>query len=196
VTEQPGYRAEHLLRGLSLPRRIGYVVAGLGGLAGATMIVMLLATEPAPLPARTRIAFAFLAAIGIAWFAFAAWALARRPMFAADRVIAATLAVVFSGLTTVGAVAIASARSSMPGAAAAAGVGLTLTVVAVVLLVRARRYRAGLLAREHGLSGTSHESGLPIGPLALAMRHRRRHVAVAAVILGLALVAGVALLLR
>jgi hypothetical protein len=38
---------------------------------------------------------------------------------------------------------------------------------------------------------------LPIGPLALAMRHRRtRTVAIAALILGMALAAGIVMLLR
>src|SRR5688500_1004535 len=107
MTDQPGYPVEHILRGLTLPRRIGYAAAGLGGLAGATMIGTLWATEPTPLPARTQFAFAGLMAIGLAWAAFAAWALARRPLFAVDRVIAATLAVGFSLLTTVGAVGVA-----------------------------------------------------------------------------------------
>jgi hypothetical protein len=151
VTEQPGYPAQDILRGLSLPRRVGYLVAGLGGLAGAAMLGTLWATEPTPLPARTQLAFAALMAVGLSWAGFAAWALIRRPLFAADRVIAATLAVVFSTLTTIGAVAVAVARSSPPGGLAAAGVGLALIAVAASMLVRARRYRAGLLARERDL---------------------------------------------
>lgn len=221
MIEHPGYPAERVLRGQSLPRRIGYTIAGLGGLAAAALIGMLWATEPTPLPVRTQLAFAGLIAIGIAWAVFAAWALARRPLFAVDRVIAACLAVGFSALTTIGAAAVASARSSTAGKSAAVGIGLTLTAVAAIMLVRARTYRAGLLARERALrepaesskpgagnedtdvlegatSATRHR--LPIGPLALAMRHHRsgstnRRIVVAAVILGLALVAGVAMLL-
>lgn len=226
MTEQPRYPAERILRGLSLPRRIGYVIAGLGGLTGAAMIGMLWATEPRPLPTRTQLAFAGLIAAGIAWAVFAAWALARRPLFARDRVIAATLAIGFSALTTIGAVAVASTRSSTSGELAAAGIGLTLTAIAAIMLVHARTYRASLLARERELreppSGSSNphansdnenaevpegavmttRRNLPIGPLALAMRHHHRssstnrRIAVAAVILGLALIAGVALLLR
>jgi len=224
MTEQPGYPADRIVRGLSLPRRIGYVLVGLGGLAGATMIGVLWATEPTPLPARTQLAFAGLIAIGLAWAVFAAWTLARRPLFAIDRVVAATLAVCFSSLTTIAATVVAAARSSLPAVAAAGGVGLTLIAVAAVLLVRARTYRASLLARERELRdslGSSnphagndrHDTNpaegaamttrnrLPIGPLALAMRHQRdeftnRRIVIAAIVLGLVLAIGLALLLR
>src|ERR671916_3074746 len=99
MTEQPGYTPDRILRGLSLPRRISYVVAGLCGLLGAAMLAMLWATEPARLPARTQLAFGALILVGLAWAAFAAWALARRPLFAMDRLVAAALAVGFSTLT-------------------------------------------------------------------------------------------------
>jgi hypothetical protein len=220
MMEQPGYPVAKVLQGLSLPRRIGYVIAGLGGLAAAVIIGMLWATEPAPLPARTRLAFAALIAVGMVCAVFAAWALIRRPLFAVDRVIAATLAVGFTTLTTMGTIAVALSRSSAGGVLAAAGVGLSLIVVAALMLARARAYRARLLARRHQLqepftpadpnAGNNIEatdlpgggrSILPIGPLALAMRHRRsgppaRRLAVVAILVGLALVAGVALLLR
>jgi hypothetical protein len=194
---------------MSLKRRVGYVVAGLGGLLGTAMIGMLWATEPTALPARTQLAFAAL--IAVAWAVFAAWALARRPLFAADRLIAAALVVGFSTLTTIGAVAVALARDSAAGAVAGGGIGLILIAVATTTLVRARAYRATLLARKRELeeNATTVSEGatmnirnpLPIGPLALAMRHHRggaggRRIAIAGLILGLALVAGVALLLR
>jgi hypothetical protein len=219
--EQPGYPAAQVLRGLSLPRRIGYVIAGVSGLAAAAMIGTLWATEPAPLPARTQLAFAALIAIGVAWAVFAAWALARRPLFAVDRLIAATLALTFTALTTIGTVAVAWSRSSTVGVWAAAAVGLPLIAVAAVMLARTHAYRARLLARRHELLEPSTRSNpnagnnkeevadvsrpsrniLPIGPLALAMRHRgggsaARRVAIVALLVGLALVAGVVLLLR
>ncbi|HZM84320.1 MAG TPA: hypothetical protein VFC19_52035 [Candidatus Limnocylindrales bacterium] len=223
MTDQPGYPADRLLRGLSLPRRIGYSVAGLAGLAGATMIGVLWATEPTPLPVRAELAFAGLIAIGLAWAVFAAWALASRPLFAIDRVVAATLAVGFSALTTTASIAVAAVRSSIPAMVATAGVGVTLTAIAAVILVRARTYRASLLARERELrdspgssnpqaSNDKHDTSrsegeaemtrnrLPIGPLALAMRHHRgnsidRRIVIAAVVLGLTLAVGLALLL-
>lgn len=219
MIEQPGYPPERILHGLSLPRRVGYVVAGLSGLLGAAMLAMLWATEPAQLPARTQLAFAGLILVGLAWAAFAAWALARRPLFAIDRLVAAALAVGFSTLAMVGALAVALARSSTAGVLAAVGLGLVTIAIATTMLIRARAYRAALFAQERELEEPSAPSSpdparkeneeaamstrhiTPIGPLALAMRHHRdgsagRRIAIAALIVGLALVAGVGLLLR
>jgi hypothetical protein len=224
MTDQPGYPPEQVLRGLSIGRRIGYAAAGLGGLAGVVLIGMLWATEPAPLPVRTQLAFAALIGAGAAWAGFAGWALVRRPLFAVDRLIAAVLAVTFSTLTAIGAALVAMARSSTAGLLVAAGIGLVMVAAAVGQLRRAQNHRAALLARKRELEvalvpahedtgaadqdrPASHDagtmktrSGLPIGPLALAMRHRRgglnhRGIAVIASIIGVALVAGVALLL-
>jgi hypothetical protein len=201
MMDRPGYPPELVLLGMSLRRRIGNVVAGLGGLAGVVMIGMLWATEPAPLPVRTRLAFAALMVVGAAWTGFAGWALARRPLFALDRVVAGVLAVVFSTLTTVATTVVALTRGSTTGVLAALGTGSVLVAVAVGALVRARAHRRMLLARkgelERSLGAPSAADGLPIGPLALAMRHRRgndRRVAVVALVVGAALVVGVALL--
>ncbi|WFE33343.1 hypothetical protein [Micromonospora sp. WMMD975] len=151
MTEGPSYGPDDLMRGLSLPRRVGLLVAGLGGLAAAVTIGLLLATEPGELPLRTRIAFVAMIGIGMAWAGFAGWALARRPLFAADRVIAAWLAVTFSALLTVGMVTIAVVRAGPAGVLTVGGLGVSLTVVASMLLVRARAYRRALLTRRHEL---------------------------------------------
>lgn len=91
---------------IALPSRVGYTALLLAGLAMAAATGSLLATEPG-LPARTQAAFATIAAVGIAWAAFAAWALARRRvLFASHRVIAARMAVTFSGLFTAGALGV------------------------------------------------------------------------------------------
>ncbi|WDZ86411.1 hypothetical protein [Micromonospora cathayae] len=151
MTEGPAYGPDDIVRGLSLPRRVGLLVAGLGGLAAAVTIGLLLATEPGGLPLRTRIAFLAMIGIGTAWAGFAGWALARRPLFAVDRVIAAWLAVAFSALMTVGMVTVAVMRAGPAGVLAVGGLGVALTVVASVLLARARAYRSALLARRHEL---------------------------------------------
>src|SRR6266545_4082220 len=130
MTERPGYGPDHIVRGLSLPRRVGHLVAGLGGLATASTVGLLWATEPGELPLRTRIAFAAVIGIGMTWAGFAGWTLARRPLFAVDRVIAACLA--------------------------CGGLGATLTVVASTMLARARAYRRALLARRHELERQEH----------------------------------------
>src|SRR5690606_21414194 len=73
---------------LALPSRLGHTLLVLAGLAVATTVGSLLATEPS-LPARTRIAFAAIVAAGLAWAALAGWVLARRRvLFASHRVIA------------------------------------------------------------------------------------------------------------
>ena len=147
MTERPGYGPDRLVRRLTLRRRVGIVLAGLGGLAGALLVGMLWATEPGELPVRTQIAFAGLMLTGMAWAVGATVALARGPLFAIDRVVAAWLAVTFSALLTVGIVAIAVTRDSITGVVVAASLGLTLLVAAGTTLVRARVYRAALLVR-------------------------------------------------
>ncbi|WP_431924852.1 hypothetical protein [Micromonospora wenchangensis] len=151
MTEGPSYGPDDVMRGLSLPRRVGLLVAGLGGLAAAATIGLLLATEPGELPLRTRIAFIAMIGVGMAWAGFAGWALARRPLFAVDRVVAAWLAVTFSVLMTVGMVTVAVMRAGPVGVLAVGGLGVALTVVASVLLARARAYRRALLARRDEL---------------------------------------------
>ncbi|GAA4188686.1 hypothetical protein GCM10022252_24350 [Streptosporangium oxazolinicum] len=137
---------------LSLRRRIGNVVALLGGLGGALFTGLLWATEPV-LPGRTHLAFGALVALGLTWAGYGAWALTRRtPLFALDRVIAAWLAVAATVLLTAGTAAIAAARGTWAGTAGVA-VAATLAVLAVAVLLRARADRAALLRRRRELGG-------------------------------------------
>ena len=156
MIERPGYGPERIVHGLSLPRRVGHLVAGFGGLVTAVVVALLWVTEPGELPVRTRIAFAAMIGIGMTWAGFAGWALARRPLFAVDRVIAAWLAVTFSALMTFGMVTIALTRASTAGALACAGLGAALTLVASTTLARARTYRRTLLASRHELERQEH----------------------------------------
>jgi hypothetical protein len=195
-----------IVRELSLARRVGHAVVGLTGLLGAGLIGLLWATEPAPLPARTQAAFAALALIGLTWAGVAAWALARRPLFALDRVVTAGLALMFSTASTAWATVIAWQRGGRGAVLAVAGIGLALVLGSAALLVRARAYRATLLERRRRLepepvARDGARTPLPIGPLALALRLRGHSasaplVTVAALMLAAALVAGVAMLLR
>ncbi|HEX8629634.1 MAG TPA: hypothetical protein VF755_15820 [Catenuloplanes sp.] len=157
MTEQPGYGPEQLVRELSLPRRVGYVVAGLGGGAGSVIIGWLWATEPVALPVRTQVAFAAMIMVGAAWAGFATWALARHPLFALDRVIAAGLALLFSTVVTVGTTTIALVRGSVAGVLVGGALGLAMIVAAGVLLARARAYRRELHARRRELEGRPHQ---------------------------------------
>ena len=181
MTERPGYGPDRVVRGLTLRRRVGTVLAGLGGLAGALLIGTLWVTEPGELPVRTQVAFAALILTGTAWAVGATVTLTRGPLFAIDRVVAGWLAVTFSALLTVGIVAIALTRAGVTGVVAASSIGLTLLVAAGATLVRARSYRASLLVRMRELHnptpGGPHTMNArrpaPIGPLAIALRHLR-----------------------
>lgn len=140
-----------LLSELGLPSRLGYTALLLGGLAGATVVGSLLATEP-DLPARTRVAFSVMVAIGVAWSAFASWVLARRRvLFASHRVVAARMAVVFSGLFTAGACALRLGPGEHPEALSAMAVGGAMLAIAVVVLLAAHARLRRLEARRHEL---------------------------------------------
>ena len=131
---------------IGLPPRLGYTLLLLASLAGAGAIGSLLVTEPA-LPARTRIAFALIIAIGLSWAVFATWVLARRRvMLAQHRLVAARMAVGFTALLTLGGPIAGAAAGRRDTAYAMVGVGLVMLVVAVTQLVRARR-RVAMLSR-------------------------------------------------
>jgi hypothetical protein len=155
-------------------------------------------------------AFAGIVAVGLGWAVLAGWALIRRPLFAVDRLLAGTLAVVVTTLMSVASVSIAWSRGSVSGALLAGAVGVVLMTVAVLTLVRARAYRAALLARWRDLQPPSsagreapvmtHEL-LPIGVLGIALRHLHgaaggRRIVVLAVVLTVLLLFGAVLLLR
>jgi hypothetical protein len=134
-----------------LPSRLRYTTLLLAGLCGAGVTLSLLLTEP-ELPGRTRIAFTLLTGIGLAWAAFAAWVLARRRvLFAVHRVVAARMAIAFTGLFTLGALALGRWGGDGVPWAPAAGTGIALLGTAAVLLVRARRRVAALERRRRQL---------------------------------------------
>ena len=132
---------------LALPSRLGHTLLLLAGLGAAGVTGALLLTEPA-LPARTRLAFAVMAAVGLAWAALAAWVLARRRvLLATHRVAAARLAVAATALFTAGAVALAPGSGGASGGWAAAGVGVAMLGAALLLHRQARRRVAALARR-------------------------------------------------
>jgi hypothetical protein len=197
------------VRGLSLPRRVGQAAVGLGGLLGAGLIGLLWATEPTTLPARTQAAFAAMIAIGLTWAGVAGWALARRPIFAIDRILATSLALGCSTVWTVWGAVLAWTRGSVAGLLTVAGLGLVLVVVSGALLRRALAYRATLMERKRHIEQRSasdtpvrdtRRAPLPIGPLALALHlggraPSGRVVAILSLVLVTALVAGLVLAL-
>ena len=130
---------------LALPSRLGHTLLLLAGLGAAGVTGALLLTEPA-LPARTRLAFAVMVVVGLAWAALAAWVLARRRvLLATHRVVAARLAIAVTTLFTAGAAALGA--SGAPGGWAAAGVGVAMLGAALLLHRQARRRVAALARR-------------------------------------------------
>ncbi|MGY0002926.1 hypothetical protein [Micromonospora sp. I033] len=136
---------------LSLRRRAGYLILAFAGLTGSALLSLLWATEP-NLPARTKVAFAVLVAIGLCWAAFSGWAVTRRtPLFARDRVIAGWLGVGAWLAFTVGALIITLLRHKLEPSLL--GIVLTLGVLAAANLRAARRAKAALVRRRTELAG-------------------------------------------
>ncbi len=132
---------------LSRPSRLRYTLLLLTSLAGAGVVGALLATEPA-LPTRTRLALIVLVGIGLSWAAFALWVLRHRRVLLADHaVVASRLAVTFTTIFTLGALAAGIWGGVGTAASLAAALGALMLTVAIVLLVRARRRVRHLSAR-------------------------------------------------
>src|SRR5690349_8388004 len=131
---------------LSLPSRLGHVSLLIVSLMMAAGIGSLWATEPA-LPPRTQLGFALIVAGSIAWAMFATWVLARRRiLFGADRVVAATMGLVFSTIGATGMMALGYWGGVGRGAYAGAVMHGALSGMAALLLVKARR-RVEVLSR-------------------------------------------------
>lgn len=135
---------------LSSASRMGYVALGLAAAIMTAIVASLWMTEPS-LPVRTQIAFGTMVGIGLSWVGFATWVLThRRPLLADHRIVAGRMAVTFTSLFVIGAVALGFARGgSAPYAAAALGVAML--AIAIVLLVRAHRVSRRLRERRAAL---------------------------------------------
>jgi hypothetical protein len=135
---------------LSLRSRLGYVALLLSSLTMTGVVAALWLTEPA-LPLRTHMGFAVMSAIGLSWVVFALWVLThRRVLLARHRIVAGRMAVTFSLVFVIGALAVGYATGAA-AAFAAAAVGVVMLTAAVVLLVRAHRTFARLAERRRAL---------------------------------------------
>jgi hypothetical protein len=135
---------------LALPPRLGYIVLLLAALMMIGIIGSLWLTEPS-LPRRTQAGFAMMLVIGASWVVFALWVLTRRRvLFARQRIVAGRMAVTFTALFTIGAVAVGFATG---GAApyVTAATGLVMLGVALTMLRRAHRTFARLMERRQAL---------------------------------------------
>jgi hypothetical protein len=131
---------------LSPASRVGHTLLLAASLTVATGVGSLWATEPV-LPVRTHLAFGVIVGMAMTWAAFAAWVLTRRRvLLGADRVLSATIGLIFSALATAGMLAVGSwggvGRPAYLGALMNAG----LCACATALLIRARR-RLEMLSR-------------------------------------------------
>ena len=111
-------------------------------------VLILLITEPQPLPPATVAAFIALISIGTAWACLFLWVLFRhRVMFPIHRIIAAAIALTASSLFSIFGVTIALVRDER---AVAIGVGLSgLAMISLSLIAfrSAKRRRVLLLDR-------------------------------------------------
>ena len=140
---------------ISWRSRLAYLLLLFGSAGGASAVALLWATEPVPLPVRTRVAFAAIIAGMLAWSLFAGWTLVAgaRPLYGRDRVIATTIGTAFAGATTVVSVLVAGARTGWFSTVTVAALvsGLALVAVASTLRMRARRRHRRLRARRDEL---------------------------------------------
>lgn len=137
-------------RTLSPAGRYAHVLLLLAAIAMGIVVLALLLTEPS-LPLRTQAAFGAMVVIAACWVGYSLWVLFhRRPLLHAHRVVAGTLATVFSGVfasvTLIAAVVTGAAAAWLAG-----GLGVVMLVIALGLLVHARRRRLVLLARRDEL---------------------------------------------
>ena len=136
---------------LSLPSRVGHTALLMVSVTMAVAVGSLWVTEPS-LPMRTQVAFAVIVAMSLGWTAFATWVLTRRRvLLGTDRVVAATMALAFSTICTVGMVAVGYWGGVGAPAYTAALVESPLAVVAAILLVRARQRVSVLMRRRREL---------------------------------------------
>lgn len=141
---------------LSMPSRLAYVALMLVSVAMTAVVAALWLTEPS-LPSRTQIAFAVMMLIGASWAVFAAWVLThRRILLGRHRIVAGRLAVAFTAVFVLGALAVGYTTGDAAPYAAAA-IGATMLAVAVSMLLRAHRAVARLTERRDTLR---HELGI------------------------------------
>lgn len=153
----PGRRTDEVLAlldaELSRRARLGYLAVMLAGLVVTGLVAALWATEPG-LPLRTHLSFAGIVLLGTGWVAVAGYVLTRRrPLYAADRVLATGMAVTATSAGGVGVTVVAGLRGGALAAATAAVPAAMLLGIAAVLHVRARARRRALLARRRELTG-------------------------------------------
>ncbi|WP_422058577.1 hypothetical protein [Sphingomonas sp.] len=135
---------------LSPRPRVAHALLLAAALGGTVVTLSLFITEP-DLPLRTRAALAVLSLIGMGWTGYALWVLTqRRVLYARQQVVAGWMAVAFTSVFSLGALAI-GIGSGMPVGFVAAAMGVAMIGAALVVLSRARRRLATLTAKRRAL---------------------------------------------
>ena len=149
---------------LSFKTRAAYLVGLLLTATFAIGLVSLWLTEP-HLPARTHVAFGLLVIINAGWSAFCAWALAQRKvLYARQGVIAGRMAVLWSAVFVVGALAAGYASGRAGAGFLAALLGIVLLGGALVMLRRATARHQHLLQLKRSLLSLENQRvNLPSG---------------------------------
>ncbi|MGH8052022.1 MAG: hypothetical protein ACRERV_12805 [Methylococcales bacterium] len=123
---------------LSTRARLGHVGLLLAALAMSIVLVALLVTEPG-IPMRTHIAFAVMLAMSLSWTGYTIWVLKNRwTLLANHRIVAGKMAVAFTAIFTIAALATGFSTGKSTGFLAA-GMGAALLVIAIGLLARAKQ---------------------------------------------------------
>lgn len=139
-------------RELSWSDRLRYLAVGLASLVVTAVSGLLWATEPS-LPLRTHLAFAGIVLLGVAWMAIVVYVLTRRrPLYAADRVLATGMAVVATSAVGIATTVLAGIRGGVLGGLTAGALATAFVVTSAVLHFAARRRRSALLARRRELA--------------------------------------------
>jgi hypothetical protein len=135
---------------LSVRSRLGHVALLLVALMMTSVIGALWLTEPA-LPRHTQLAFGMMMVIGLSWAAFALWVLThRRVLLARHSIVAGRMAVTFTALFLMGALAVGYETGGRTPYTAAL-LGVVMLGGAVAMLARAHRTFARLTARRRAL---------------------------------------------
>ena len=141
---------------LSFRTRAMYLTGLLLTTTFAVALLSLWLTEPR-LPARTHVAFALLVIINISWSTLCGWALAQKKvLYARQGVIAGRLAVLWSAMFVVGALAAGYASGHTGAGFLAALMGTVLLGGGLVVLRGATRRHHQLLQLKQSLEAALH----------------------------------------
>lgn len=114
---------------------------------GGLFLASVWATEPEALPIRTRVAFALCLVIAFSWSAFAVHGLVRRRrLLVHQRVVAATMGIVFSAAFTALGLAVTLTQGKAGQSILVGATGATFVAIACLALLRARNVRRDLLS--------------------------------------------------